>query len=118
MAKITPVILSVTKTMPYVLQEFIRQVCKLTLFTRALTGSKTLAFGSVGSLTTVGTTLTVAGAVVGDAVTITPNSNMEAGISVYGYVGSANTVSILVTNASSGSITMASRTYNVLVLAP
>lgn len=86
--------------------------------TRAIQVSKTVAFGSLGSVTIGTTTVTATGATIGDAVIVTPQTQIEIGISIYGYVSASNTVTIVATNATAGSITMASRTYNVLVLAP
>lgn len=86
--------------------------------TRALAGNKTIAFGVLPSVSNTGTSVAVTGAQVGDAVILNPSSVLEAGISISAFVSSANTVTITATNPTAGSITLASRTYNVLVLAP
>lgn len=85
---------------------------------RALSGNKTIAFGSLPSVSNTGTTITVTGAQVGDSVILNPSSVLEAGICIDSFVSSTNTVTVTATNPTAGSITIASRTYNVLVIAP
>jgi hypothetical protein len=84
--------------------------------TKALSGSKTHDFGSIGAVATATTTTTVTGAAAGDTVLVTPSTALEAGINVYGYVSSSNTVTIVANNSSAGSIDPASRTYYVSVI--
>lgn len=86
--------------------------------TRVLSGNKTIAFGLLPTVSNTGTSITVTGAQVGDSVILNPSSVLEAGISITAFVSSANTVTVTATNPTAGGITMASRTYNVLVIAP
>jgi len=84
-------------------------------FKRALEGSKTHDFPNIGAVATSTTTVTITGAVAGDHVLVTPDSALEAGINIYGYVSAADTVTIVANNSSAGAINPASRTYYVLV---
>lgn len=83
---------------------------------RALAGSKVHDFGSITTINTATTTLTVTGAQTGDTVIVNPSTALEAGLVVYGYVSAADTVTIVANNPTSGSIDPASRTYYVTVL--
>ena len=84
--------------------------------TKALSGSKTHDYGSIGAVATATTTLTVTGAAAGDTVLVTPSTALEAGIVVYGYVSAADTVTIVANNPTAGAIDPASRTYYVSVI--
>jgi hypothetical protein len=64
---------------------------------------------------TATTTLTVTGAATGDHVLVTAPS-LESGLIVRGHVSSANTVTITVTNDTSGSIDPAPQDYLVTVI--
>jgi len=83
---------------------------------KALSGSKTHDFGSIGAVSTATTTATVTGAATGDSVLITPSTALEAGINVYGYVSAADTITIVANNSTAGAIDPASRTYYVSVI--
>ena len=83
----------------------------------ALKGTKTAHdFGTVNAVNTATTTLTVTGATTTSAVVVSPTTALTAGLTVYGYVSSANTVTLVCVNASAGNIAAGTKTYNVMVL--
>lgn len=84
--------------------------------TRALEANKVFDFPNTGAVAVSTTTVTVTGAVLGDQVMVTPSTQLEAGINIYGYVSATNTVTIVANNSTAGAIDPASRTYYVLVI--
>jgi len=84
--------------------------------TAALNSSKTVNFGTVNAVNISTTTQTVTGALTGDAVIITPATQLEAGINVYGYVSASDTITIVANNSTAGNIPMANRTYYITVI--
>ncbi len=84
--------------------------------TKALSGSTTHDFASISAVSTATTTVSITGAAAGDTVLVTPSTALEAGLVVYGYVSSTNTVTIVANNPTAGSIDPVSRTYYVSVI--
>lgn len=80
-----------------------------------LTGSATATIGSIGSVANGTTTVSVPGAAAGDIATASPTNALTAGLGIYAYVSAANTVTVVVTNSSAGSISQPENTYNVSV---
>jgi hypothetical protein len=76
-----------------------------------LTGSATCAITSVGTLASTSFTGTVTGAAVGDRVVATPPAQLgstaadTAKLGYHAWVSAANTVTIMLTNASAASAT-------------
>jgi hypothetical protein len=58
---------------------------------------------AAGATTVLGTTITITGAATGDFVEIIPKGDLQ-GLQVTGYVSSTNTISIRITNPTSGAI--------------
>lgn len=75
------------------------------------TAIPTLAAGASSDVT-----MTVTGAVVGDVAIINPQVDMPDGLHLRAYVSAADTVTINVTNASTGSITGASYSLKAVLL--
>ena len=71
-------------------------------------------FGSINAQVQATQTVTVTGAVVGDAVLVRPTTAVN-GIILDGTVTAVNTVTVRAVNYSSGSIDPGSQTYLVLV---
>lgn len=84
---------------------------------QGLTGSATLDFPSTGANTYSDLTITVTGAADGDVVSLgIPNGSMPAAAGTYtAWVSASNTVTIRVSNSSSGALDPASGTFKVLV---
>jgi len=82
---------------------------------KILHASTVFDFPNITAGTTSTTTVSVTGAAVGDAVVVNPDSVIEAGINIYGYVSAANTVTIVAANPSAGAVNPVSRTYYVTV---
>ncbi len=80
----------------------------------APTGSATFAFGSPicdGCCLQGGTTITVAGASIGDAIAIGASPSLGAGIDLFGKVTGASTVAVEVCNWTGAAVTPGSTTY-------
>lgn len=69
-----------------------------------------IAAGAVGTLN-----VTVAGALVGDYVTVCPPSTLEAGLVYSGFVSAADTVTIRLFNGSGAGVDPAVASWKVLV---
>lgn len=82
------------------------------------TGSTTISPGTVkdGACNVGGTTITVSGAVVGDAVNVAPSTPLPAGINVSAQVAVANTISVQLCNWSGSPVTLPTATYTATVL--
>lgn len=84
---------------------------------RLLSASASLDFPSIAATTGSATlTVTVAGAAVGDRVTLAPPSTLPAGMIPTGYVSTADTVSITLFNNTAGAVDPAAMTWGVTVL--
>jgi hypothetical protein len=84
--------------------------------TTILFGSSTLNFGNIASLGSADLTITVTGAVDGDAVSLgVPNSSQTAGAVYSAFVSAADTVTVRFFNASGSGQDPASGTFNVRV---
>lgn len=83
---------------------------------KALTGSVTHDFPNTGAVAVSTTTLTITGAAAGDSVIVTPSTQLEAGINVYGWVSAADTITLVANNSTAAAINPASRTYYVSVI--
>ena len=99
-------------------QEWFKQVRNAinTLIATFLTGSITYDFPNIGAVATATTTLTITNAAIGDSVLVTPSTTLEAGLVIYGYVSSANTITLVANNPTAGAINPASRTYYITVI--
>lgn len=88
------------------------------LVERVLTGTATLNFGNMAPGVFGTDTITVAGAAVGDAVFlgVPADANLSNGISVWGWVSAANTVTVMVINNNTdNSYDLASGTFRAVV---
>lgn len=83
---------------------------------KILVASANLAVATLAAGASVDITLTVTGAVTGDLAIVNPQSALPAGLLLRAYVSAANTVTITVTNASTGSVPGASYTFKGAVL--
>ena len=83
-------------------------------WTKTYTGSKTHDFGSIASLATDTTTVTITGAVSGDMVSVT-SGTPTTGIIVDGYVSAVDTVTIRAMNFTGAGVDPASSTFRVIV---
>lgn len=89
----------------------------LALCKAMLTGTATLNFSSIATNVSADLTITVNGAVSGDVVILgIPAASHAAGLSYYGFVSAANTVTVRACNNSAGSIDPASGTFRAVVL--
>lgn len=82
----------------------------------AIKGSLTHDFGSIAAGATATQTVAVTGAAVDNAVFVSPSTQLEDGLVIYGFVSSANTVTIVAQNTIGSPIDPASRTYYIMVL--
>lgn len=81
-----------------------------------LTEEETLNFGSINAGLQASLTVSVMGALVGDVVMVGAPSTLEAGLSFCAYVSAADTVRVIVTNNTAGSIDPASASWKIGVL--
>lgn len=82
-----------------------------------LPGSATFDPGAINDLTMpiLGTTVSVAGATVGNPVVVPTNATLPAGITLYGDVSSANTVTLRLQNSSGKTYAPGTMVFNVEV---
>ncbi len=83
---------------------------------KALAGSATLDFPSVGIGLTADLTIAVTGALANDFVVVAPPAATVAGLEFFGFVSAANVVTVRAINNTAAAIDPASGTYKVLVL--
>lgn len=82
-----------------------------------LTGTATLDFGSVTAQSFVDLTVTVTGAVTGDAVSLgTPTAAITAGIAFTAWVSAADTVTVRAHNYTAGALDPASGVFRATVI--
>jgi hypothetical protein len=81
-----------------------------------LTATATLDFPSIAANGQQELTITVTGAVTGDAVMLGAPAAIEAGLQWSGWVSAADTVKIRVTNETAGAIDPASATWRATVV--
>lgn len=86
------------------------------VLSRILTNTTSVAIATLAAAASSDSTMTVTGAVVGDVVILNAQVALPAGLILRAYVSAANTVTINVTNASSGSIAGASYSLKAVVL--
>ena len=84
-------------------------------FTKLYTGSATLDFPSVAANSSQSLTITVTGAVSGDAVIASPPASLDSNLGFVAFVSAADTVTVRVHNNSGGAIDPASATWKVVV---
>lgn len=89
----------------------VRQINSGEFILSPLTAEASLNFGSIAAHTTAALTITVTGAAVGDAVTITPATAPEVGLVWCGYVSAADTVTVRLGNVTTGAIDPAAVVY-------
>jgi hypothetical protein len=84
---------------------------------RFLTGTGTTTITTLATVSQASTTATVTGAAAGDIVTVNATSLISPLLAVYGYVSSANTVTIVINNPSATSATLTNpTTWRVTVI--
>lgn len=86
------------------------------VLSKMLTATASVAVGTLGAGASADVTMTVTGAVVGDVVILNPQVDMPDGLILRPYVSGANTVTINVTNASTGSIPGSSYSMKAVLL--
>lgn len=80
-----------------------------------LTKAVTVAPGSIASLATYTTTITVTGARAGMTVLVGPPAALQAGLIPFGVVTAVDTVTLSIYNSTAGALTPASATWNLRV---
>lgn len=86
------------------------------VLSKILTATASVAVPTLATLVSSDVTMTVPGAVVGDVVILNPQVDMPDGLHLRPYVSAADTVTINVTNASTGSISGASYSLKAVLL--
>jgi hypothetical protein len=81
-----------------------------------LSTTATLDFGSIAAGATATLTITVTGALVGDAVYLGPPSTLEAGLMATAFVSASNTVTVRLGNMTASPVDPASATWRASVL--
>ena len=82
-----------------------------------LTNSGVLDFPSLNNNEDASLTMTVTGAATGEAVACNPTGPIETGLQVsYSYVSGTNTVTVVIHDASGGTVDPAAATYRCVVL--
>lgn len=85
--------------------------------TELTAATASLNFGSIATTASADLTITVAGAAVGDYVTLALPAAPAAGIVFNAFVSAANTVTVRATNVTADAVDPAAATYGVLVIA-
>lgn len=80
-----------------------------------LTATAALDFASIAAAASADLTVAVAGAAVGDAVSLGLPAAPTAGLVFQGFVSAANTVTVRATNITAGAVDAASATYRATV---
>ena len=83
---------------------------------RQLSATATLNFASIAAGASADLTVTVTGAVVGDAVHLGLPAAINAGLTFTAFVSAANTVTVRATNVTGGAIDPASATFRAVVM--
>lgn len=83
---------------------------------KVLTATESVAIGTLAAGASADVTMTVTGALTGDVAIVNPQVDMPDGLCLRAYVSAADTVTINVTNASTGSITGASYSLKAVLL--
>jgi hypothetical protein len=96
----------------------VSQSLKELSFSTVISVTGSITYGAILTLATGTGTITVNGAVVGDAVVLGMAAAPIAGIVYQGYVSAANTVTVRAFNVTAGSITPGATTFNVIVIKP
>lgn len=81
-----------------------------------LTATAALDFASIASTASADLTITVAGAAVGDSVSVGLPAAPTAGLIFMGFVSAANTVTVRASNITAGAVDAASATYRATVI--
>lgn len=81
-----------------------------------LTKAATIAPGSIATLDTYTTTITVTGARTGMTVLVGPPAALQTGLIPWGVVTAADTVTVSIYNSTAGALTPASATWNIRVI--
>jgi hypothetical protein len=85
--------------------------------TKALSGSASLNFGSIGAAAQADLTITITGAAVGDEVIMALPAAPTAGLIFNAFVSAANTVTVRASNITAASIDPAAATFGAIVIA-
>lgn len=83
---------------------------------RILTATASVAVGTLAAGASADVTMTVTGALVADVAIVNPQVDMPDGLCLRAYVSASDTVTINVTNASTGSIAGASYSIKAVLL--
>ena len=83
-----------------------------------LTATVSNTVTSLAAVTQTTLTATVTGAATGDTVIINPDTNLDARISLYARVSAADTVTVIINNASASAATLTTGTWRVTVIKP
>jgi hypothetical protein len=86
------------------------------ILSKILTNTASVAFGTLAAGASADVTMTVTGAVTGDVAIVNPQADIPDGLCLRSYVSASNTITINVTNASTGSISGASYSLKAVVL--
>lgn len=81
-----------------------------------LTATAALNFASIAAAASEDLTITVAGAAVGDSVSVGLPAAPTAGLVFVGFVSAANTVTVRASNITAGAVDAASATYRATVI--
>jgi hypothetical protein len=88
-----------------------------TAIVKLKTGTAAINFASIAAAGTQTGTITVTGAVAGDAVFIgVPTAAINAGVIYWGYVSAANTVTVVANNITAGPIDPGNATFRAVVM--
>lgn len=87
-----------------------------TSVTKIVTATATLDFGSIAVAASEDKTITVTGAVTGDAVAFSLPAAIDAGLVFNAFVSAANTVTVRATNVTAAPIDAASAVFRVVAI--